>query len=227
VDVGLEQRVRRGVIGVNFFYRKVDDLISLINTGIPVFPDADPDSEEGRARVFSYANVGKGKVYGIEFDLSAPLSVIGLDDTGVFANYTRLWSERTEPNTGLKVPFDGQPKYVYNFGVTQEFPAIAASAGFSYRKQGKARSTFFGEDEFQVYGGNLEAYVEKRIGKRFVLRLSGNNLLDARSLQWERNYDGDNGVEIIDNQLAGDVDTFEVEHEETSPQIMLTARLVF
>jgi hypothetical protein len=60
-----------------------------------------------------------------------------------------------------------------------------------------------------------------------VLRLSGNNLLDARSLQWERNFDGDNGVEIIENQRAGDVDAFEVEHEETSRQFMLTARLVF
>jgi hypothetical protein len=53
-----------------------------------------------------------------------------------------------------------------------------------------------------------------------VLRLSGNNLLDARSFQWERNYDD------LDDQRAGIVDNFEVEHEETSRQIMLTARLV-
>ena len=226
-DVGLEHRLQGGVIGVNFFYRKVSDLISLVNTGVPVFPDEDPDSQEGRARIYSYDNVGKGKVYGFEFDLSAPLSFIGLDDTGVFANYTRLWSRRTEPNTGMKVPFDGQPKYVYNFGVTQDFKELGASAGFSYRKQGKARSTFFGEEEFQKYGGNLEAYIEKRVAKNFVIRLSGNNLLDARSLQWERNFSGDNGLEIIENQRLGNVDAYEVEHEETSEQIMLTARLVF
>jgi outer membrane receptor protein involved in Fe transport len=227
VDVGLEQRIRRGVVGVNFFYRRVNDLIALVNTGIPSDPEADPDSEEGRARIYTFDNVGKGKVYGVEFDLSAPLSFIGLDNTGIFANYTRLWSKRTEPNLGFKVPFDGQPKYVYNFGLTQDFPAFGASAGFSFRKQGESISTFLGEEEHQFYQGNLEAYVEKRIGKNFVLRLSGNNLLDARSLQYERNFDGDTGLDIIEAQRAGDVDNFEVEHEETSRQIMLTARLVF
>jgi outer membrane receptor protein involved in Fe transport len=227
LDVGLEQRIQRGVVGVNFFYRRVNDLISLVNTGIPSDPEADPESEEGRARIYTFDNVGKGKVYGFEFDLSAPLAFIGLDNTGIFVNYTRLWSKRTEPNLGIKVPFDGQPKYVYNFGVTQDFPTFGASAGFSFRKQGESISTFLGEEEHQFYKGNLEAYVEKRIGKNFVLRLSGNNLLDARSLQYERNFDGDTGLDIIEAQRAGDVDNFEVEHEETSRQFMLTARLVF
>jgi outer membrane receptor protein involved in Fe transport len=227
VDIGLEQRLPRGVVGINFFYRRVNNLIALVNTGIPTDPEADPDSEEGRARFYTFENVGKGKVYGIEFDLSAPLSFIGLDNTGVFANFTRLWSKRTEPNTELRVPFDGQPKYVYNVGLTQDFPTIGASAGFSYRKQGESISTFLGEEEHQFYGGNLEAYVEKRIGKNFVLRLSGTNLLDARSLQYERNFDGDTGLDIIEAQRAGDVDNFEVEHEETSRQIMLTLRAVF
>lgn len=227
VDVGLEQRIRRGVVGINFFYRKVNNLIALVNTGIPSVPDADPESEEGRARIYTYDNIGKGKVYGFEFDLSAPLSFIGLDNTGVFANFTRLWSKRTEPNTGLKVPFDGQPKYVYNFGITQDFPNWGASAGFSYRKQGEGISTFLGEEEHQFYSGNLEAYLEKRLSKNFVVRLSGNNLLDARSRQYERNFDGDTGLDIIENQKAGNVDTFEVEHEETSRQIMLTLRAVF
>ena len=62
------------------------------------------------------------------------------------------------------------------------------------------------------------------VGAQIYLR--GNNLLDGRSLQWEKNYDGDNGAEIIENQQEGDVDNFEVEHEETSPQVMLTLRAV-
>jgi outer membrane receptor protein involved in Fe transport len=202
-------------------------LIALVNTGIPSVPDAEPDSDEERARIYTFDNIGKGKVYGFEFDLSAPLTFVGLDNTGVFANFTRLWSKRREPNTGFKVPFDGPPKYVYNFGVIQDFPSLGASAGFSYRKQGEGISTFLGEEEHQFYQGNLEAYFEKRLSKNFVVRLSGNNLLDARSRQYERNFDGDTGLDIIENQQAGNVDNFEVEHEETSRQFMLTLRAVF
>ncbi len=227
VDAGLEQRIQRGVVGLNFFYRRVNNLIALVNTGVPSVPDADPDSEEGRARIYTYDNVGNGEVYGVEFDLSAPLTFIGLENTGIFANYTRLWSSRIEPNLDQEVGFDGQPEYVYNFGLTQEFPTLGASAGFSYRKQGESVSWFLGEEEHQIYGGALEAYVEKRVTKNFVIRLSGSNLLDARSLQYERNFDGDTALDIIENQRANNVDNYEVEHEETSPQIMLTGRLVF
>lgn len=223
VDVGLEQRIgNRGIVGANFFYRWVDNLIGLANTGLPADPD-DPD----HGQIYTFENTGKGRVYGIEFDLSTPLTVIGLDDTGLFGNFTRLWSRRTEPQTGLVVPFDGQPKYVYNFGITQEIPGPDMSFGFSYRKQGEAVSTFFGEEEHQFYGAALEAFVEKRFGKNFVLRLTGSNLLDAASTQYERNFDGDSGAEIIANQRDGNVDEFEVEHEEASPQLMLTARMVF
>ena len=35
VDIGLEQRLREASSGLNFFYRKVSDLISLVNTGVP------------------------------------------------------------------------------------------------------------------------------------------------------------------------------------------------
>lgn len=213
IDIGVEHRLPgRGIVGVNFFHRWVKDLIGLDRTG---------EEAPGGGDLYSYFNLGSGKVYGIEFDLSTSLTMVGLRNTGIFANYTRLWSSRTDPNTLRKVEFNSQPKYVYNVGLTQELPTIASSFGFSYRKQGSAQSFFFTEQEFQRYGGNLEAFIEKRIGKNFVLRLSGNNLLDARSFQWERNYDD------LEDQRAGIPDNFEVEHEETSRQIMLTARLVF
>jgi hypothetical protein len=60
-----------------------------------------------------------------------------------------------------------------------------------------------------------------------VLRLTGNNLLDAASEQAEAGFDGDNGAEILENQAAYDVDAFEVERERSSPRWTLTFRVVF
>ncbi|MGE0742319.1 MAG: TonB-dependent receptor plug domain-containing protein [Hyphomonadaceae bacterium] len=218
-DIGYEHRIgQRGVIGINYFHRQVSDLISLVRSPIAC---ACPGG------LYTYDNIGDGEVWGWEVDISTPLSFIGLDDTGFFANYTDLDSERTDPFTGIETTFNAQPEYVYNWGITQNIPAINSSIGFSYRKQGKSRSLFLGEIEDQWYDANLEVFVEHRIANNLVLRVVGNNLLDADSIQSERNYDGDTAEELRDAMLANDVDEFEIERENSSPTILVTLRAVF
>ncbi len=219
-DIGYEHRIgRRGVVGFNYFHRDVENLISLVNTGVSTgVPGAFEDT---------YDNTGDGEVSGWEVDISTPLDFIGLDETGFFANYTSLDSERVEPLTGLTARFNAQPEYVYNWGITHNIESIGTTFGFSYRKQGMSESFFLGEEERQWYDANLEVFVEKRLTDSLVLRLVGNNLLDADSIQAERNYDGDTAQEIIDNQIAGDVDEFEVERENSSPTVLISLRAVF
>jgi outer membrane receptor protein involved in Fe transport len=219
VDVGYEHRLgERGVIGVNYFHRDVSDLISLVNTGVP---------SGGGGFVYSYDNVGDGEVWGWEVDISTPLDFIGLPETGFFANYTDLNSERTDPFTGLQSTFNAQPEFVYNYGITHNIPSWNTSFGFSYREQGMSRSLFLGEIEDQWYDGNLEVFVEQRLSNSVVLRIVGNNLLDADSIQSEKNFDGDSAEELRDAMLANDVDEFEIERENSSPTIMVTLRAVF
>src|SRR3546814_3762061 len=134
------------------------------------------------------------------------------------ANYTRLWSDRDDPATGESIAIDYQPTYVYNVGLTQNIPSWNASFGFSYQKQGESRFVTYGEIESQLYDGNLEVFIEKRLSKNVVMRLTGTNLLDADSLQAEAGFDGDNGAEIIANQAAYAVDAYEVERENSSPR---------
>lgn len=226
-DLGYERRLpERGIFGVNLFYRRISDLIGLVNTGQPV-SDIGLDPEDFPGSLYTYRNIGDATVHGIELDLSTPLAFIGLDETGVFANYTRLWSDRDDPATGQSIAIDYQPTYVYNVGLTQNIPSWNASFGFSYQKQGESRFVTYGEIESQLYDGNLEVFIEKRLSKNVVMRLTGNNLLDADSLQAESGFDGDNGAEIIANQAAYDVDAFEVERENSSPRWTLTLRAVF
>jgi|CXWL01.1.fsa_nt_gi TonB-dependent receptor len=218
-DIGYEHRLgRRGIIGVNYFHRDVSDLISLVNTGAV---------SGGGGFIYTFDNIGDGEVSGWELDVSTPLEFIGLPETGFFANYTDLDSSRVEPFTGIEATFNAQPDYVYNWGITHNVPSWNSSFGFSYRKQGLSVSTFLGEIENQWYDGNLEVFVEHRFTDHLVMRLVGNNILDADSIQAEKNYDGDTAIELRDAMILNDVDEFEVERENSSPTVMLTLRAVF
>ena len=185
------------------------------------------DPEDFPGGLYQYRNIGKARTKGFEFDLSTPLDFMGMPETGVFANYTRLYSDRDDPAGGGDISIDFQPTYIYNVGVTQNIPAWETSLGVSYQKQGESRFVTYGEIESQRYDGNLEFFLEKRIGDNMVIRLTGNNLLDADSIQTESGFDGDNGAEILENQAAYVVDAFEVERENSSPRWTLTFRMVF
>lgn len=212
-DLGFEQRLgRSGIAGVNIFYRKVDDLIEVTNTLVE-------GSEGDGTFVLQPFNVGSGKVYGIEFDLSTDLGFIGLPDTGVFGNLSFLDSELTD-DFG-KRRFNGQSDYVYNFGFIHDFKAFGAAFGATYRKQGGAFDRIVGEEIVTTYGADLEIFVEKRFGDRFTIRAVGSNLLDGAKRE------AFNKFTTIDDQETRTFDEFELESEKAGPVFQLIARYAF
>ncbi len=227
-DVGYEHSIgKSGIVGVNLFQRNVSDLIGMVRTTRPV-TDAGQDPDDFPGGLYSFQNIGSAKVRGAEFDLSMPLTVLGMPDTGIFANYTRLFSKRMNPNTGRDTTIDDQPSYVYNVGVTQDIPAWKASFGASYQKQGASyQHNSPGELQSTLYDGNLEVFLEKRLGKAFVLRLTGSNLLDSCSIQLEQDFAGDDAAQMMANNKAYNVDFMELERECSSPRWSLTLRGVF
>ncbi|MDO9471495.1 MAG: TonB-dependent receptor [Caulobacter sp.] len=212
-DIGYERRLgSRGIVGVNVFYRDVSDLIEDVNTGL---------EGDGGAGTFIYTvdNVGDGKVMGLEFDLSTPLSFMGLDNTGVFLNYSWLDSE-VDDFAGKRL-FNGQSNYVYNVGFIQDIPSWAAAFGVTYRKQGDANDRVALEEVRTRYGADLETFIEKRFGENLVVRLTGQNLLDSSK------------DEVFDkfgsfaDQAARIHDEYELETEKAGPVFQLTARWAF
>src|SRR3546814_11827001 len=85
----------------------------------------------GDGNLYTPRNIGDGQTWGVELDFSAPLTAFGLPDTGLFANYTYLDSETTDPFTGEKRRFNNQPHHVYNDGFIQNVPSIDTSCGAS------------------------------------------------------------------------------------------------
>ncbi|ATY33397.1 TonB-dependent receptor plug domain-containing protein [Sphingomonas psychrotolerans] len=220
VDVGYEHRIGgSGIAGVNFFYRDISDLIELVSLG------ENPDNDDGRA--FIPQNVGDGKAWGVEFDLSAPLTLFGMPDTGIFANYTYLDSETTDPFTGEKRRFNNQPRHVYNLGVIHNLRSAGVSFGTTISGRSAATESNFDETVRLRYDPDLEAFVEKRFGQNFVVRLSAQNLLDRVKYEDFRKYDGDSLEEILENRAAGDLDEYEIEREHSGPLVQLTLRAAF
>ncbi len=216
-DVSYERRLgRRGIAGVNFFYRDVKDRIELTSTGVV--------SSTADGFVLTYDNIGDGKVWGIEFDLSTPLTFVGLDDTGVFLNYSWLDSEVIDPVTGEKRRFNDQAEYVFNVGFIQDLPSWASAFGASYRSQGAQFNRVIGETVETTYDADLEVFIEKRFGDNFVLRLTGRNLLNASKDETFFKWD------TLEDQLSGDIDNldeFELESEESGPVFQLVGRYAF
>lgn len=213
-DIGYERRLgSRGIVGVNFFYRDVSDLIEDVNLG-----EVDPIGNPG-VNLYTVDNVGDGSVMGLEFDLSTPLSFIGLDNTGVFLNYSWLDSE-VDDFAGKRL-FNGQSNYVYNVGFIQDIPSWAAAFGVTYRKQGDANDRVALEEVRTRYGADLETFIEKRFGENLVVRLTGQNLLDSSK------------DEVFDkfgsfaDQAARIHDEYELETEKAGPVFQLTARWAF
>ena len=242
VDLGFEHRLGRdGVVGINLFYRDVQDLIELVNTGEPsedaldnyaddieeLMDEEGLTEEEARALLpfdpeswlFTSANVGDGKVYGLEVDLSTPLSAFGLDQTGVFANFSLVRSEVTDFIGERR--FNDQAKSVYNLGFIHNLPEAGASFGATFRKQGDAYSRVLAEEVLIRYGEDLEAFVEKRFGDNLAVRLSASNLLDASKDEFFDKFDNQS------DQIDRDYDEYEVESEKAGPAFQLVMRWAF
>ncbi len=212
-DLGFERRLgTRGVVGVNAFYRKVSDLVEIANTGVE-------GSEGAGTFVLTPRNAGDGSVWGIEFDLSTPLTVVGLENTGVFLNYSWLDSDVDDEFGSRR--FNDQSDYVFNVGFIHDIPTLGAAFGATYRKQGDAYGRIVGEEVTTSYGADLEVFVEKRFGERFVVRLTGSNLLNASKDETFNKFN------TIADQRARDFDEYEVESEEAGPVFQLVTRLTF
>ena len=213
LDLGFERRLgRRGVAGVNLFYRDVANLVEVANTGTV-------GSEGPGTFLLTPRNTGDGKVWGIEFDLSTPLTIVGLKNTGVFLNYSWLDSEVDDEFGSRR--FNDQSDYVFNVGFIQDIPTWAAAFGATYRKQGEAFGRIVGEEVTTSYGADLEVFVEKRFGKSFVIRLTGSNLLDAKKEETFNKFD------TLADQRTRDFAEYELESEKAGPVFQLVTRLAF
>ncbi len=212
-DLGYERRLgSAGVFGVNLFYRDVKDLVEVANTGVE-------GSEGPGTFVLQPQNTGDGSVYGIEFDLSTPLTIVGLPNTGAFANFSWLDSDIEDAFGSRR--FNDQSEFVYNFGLIHDLVQLDAAFGATYRKQGDAFGRVIGEEITTSYGADLEVFIEKRLGDSFTIRAVGSNLLNGSKDEVFNKFT------TIQDQVDRSFDEYELESEEAGPVFQIMARYAF
>jgi outer membrane receptor for ferrienterochelin and colicins len=215
------------IVGLNFFYRDVSDKIEL--DGVPdgvndIFQEFVDEDIEASVWV---NNPNDGEIYGIEFDLSTPVTFIS-ENLHAFANYTYIDSEIRDANQNFPVdrPFSLQPDYIYNLGFDHRIGGSGFTWGASYQKLGPAQEWVNVSAEAKEvtdveYDGNLEFFVEKVLAERFVIRLAAQNLLDGEKDEIQRVYES---VEQLENGTP--VATVH-QTEESDPAYILTFRGTF
>jgi outer membrane receptor protein involved in Fe transport len=219
LDVGYELPLAgRGIAGINVFYRDIDDVIELVSTGEPT---------DAGGLVFTADNVGSGETWGVELDLSMPLTAFDLDETGVFLNAAWLDSEIDDRILSGNRKFQNQPDYVFNVGFIQNLPQWNSAFGVNYREQGDAEQIVLGEIRETSYDGDLELFVEKRWGDTWVLRFTAANLLDLEKKEVIHSFDGDSTQAIVEAMRDGDIDEIEIERETSGPVLQLALRAQF
>ena len=215
------------ILGVNAFYRDISDKIEL--DGVPdgvneIFQEFVDEDIEATVWV---NNPNDGRIWGVELDLSTPLSFIS-ESFHVFANYTWIDSEIRDANANFPVdrPFSLQPDYIYNLGFDHLIEGIGFTWGASYQKLGPAQEWVNVSAEAKEvtdveYDGNLELFLEKTIADKYVVRLAAQNLLDAEKDETQRIY------ESVDQLNARTPVTTVRQIEESDPVYILTFRGTF
>jgi outer membrane receptor protein involved in Fe transport len=221
IDVGFDQKIgERGVLGFNFFNRDIRDKIELVGTGQLTDEELcqNLDEEDAQCEIVTFQNVGDARAYGIEVDVDTPLDMLGLPNTAIFANYTWMRSEVTDPVTGRQVPFNDQPDYIFNVGFIQGIPEWNSAFGASYQQRGNSLEYLYDEITELSYEGNLEAFWETRLGKSTVIRFTGANLLDAEKTE---------DVAVYNPDLNGTIEEGEIETERSGRLFLMTVRQAF
>ncbi len=155
-----------GVLTLTAFHDWIDDVQDLIPIG---------DMFE------SPGNIGDGRRWGGEFDLTATLDFMGLPNVRIEASARIQDSSVTDPVTGDKRRLSNEPPWSYAFDLRQDFKQVGAAWGISFSDS--AREDYFGLDELVRTDTDMElgAFVETTRIPGMKVELRAANLLDKTS----------------------------------------------
>ena len=177
-DLNLEYRLPNdlGVVNSEFYYRDAEDHIDRID--VSTSPDVLRSAR---------GNIGDGKWYGVNFDISAKLDPLNIRNA-LFTTRLRIRdSEFTDPFLGVKRRREGNGRWGLNMGFRHDITSKRLTYGINYSNDsndGEGRKQFDIDDiEERINQPSMSAYIEKRAFDNITFRFESRNLTEN---QWCR-----------------------------------------
>jgi len=200
-ELNLELRLPQdlGVVNSQFWYRDLEDVIGRVD----VSPS--PDNLQS-----ARGNIGDGKRYGVNLDLSSKLDPLGISN-GLLTTGVRLRdSEVVDPFLGTKRRQQGTGRWTVNMGFRHDLVQQALTYGINYSNnsnggEGREAIDIFDIEE-RIEAPFLSAYLEKQAFGNMTFRFESNNMTESEFCRKRTRFVGatvDGIVEEIEDYCAG------------------------
>lgn len=205
-ELGLEQYFwgNRGVVGINFYRRDVDDFIQK------------EERLEGALRVERPYNVGEARFWGAELDWRIPLLRQGAHELTFTGNHSEMRGRVKVKGVSGTSEVKDMPPRVTNLGLDWLYRPTMWSAGFSMNYQPTFTTDGVNSDGVREVkrrdaATQLDLYMSKAISPAAELRLIAKNVLAV-----------DKEEETTKYTTAGAISSHEWKVEHSRPMVMVT-----
>ncbi len=192
-ELNVEMRLPNdaGVVNTQFYYRDLEDVIDRVD----VSPSPD-DLQSARG------NIGDGKRYGMNLDVSTRLGYLGLPNALLTTGIGLRDSEVIDPFLGIKRRQRNNGRWSLRTGFRHDVPQYGMSYGFNYSHNsngGSGRTEIDIEDtERRINDPEMFAFVEKTAFEDITFRFEARNLLDSKFCRIRTRYEGATANGIVE-----------------------------
>ena len=182
-DIGVNYEVPALLLGANFFYKQIEDVIEEVDTG------RDRDGKD----IVQVTNAGDGYLQGLELEQRLNVGKLfqakALEGLVIKANQTFIGSE-LEDNQGNLRTFNKQPDFIANIIAEYTYEPWGTTIGLAWNHI--SERTEFKPDVIKTIepSSTLDFVISQQIKKDLSISFSVENITNAKKEEIETTFDG-------------------------------------
>ena len=188
-----------GVLNSQFYYRDITDVIDRIDVS------TSPDNLQS-----ARGNIGDGKRYGVNLDLSARLSFLGLPNALLTTGLSLRDSEVLDPFLKVKRRMRNNGRWTARSSFRHDITSLGMSYGFRYEMNsnggsGRKQVDVFDTEE-RFFQPEISAFIEKQAFRSYTFRFEASNIHQNEFCRTRTRYVGataDGVLEEVEKYCSG------------------------